>query len=68
MACNRTDAHTIAECANFEDQEQLAQRAFKTLLDDRIAFGEWNDSLWADWLAAENAIPETELRALAGDR
>ncbi len=68
MTCQRTDAHTIAECSDYADPDVVAQRAFRALVDDRLAFGEWNDTLWADWLAAEAVVPETELRALYGDR
>jgi hypothetical protein len=51
MTCTRTDAHTVGECTKPVDP----QRAFKLLVDDRFAFGKWNEDLFNEWVAAENA-------------
>ena len=60
----------IGELAAIRDaaRERKAQAAFRAMLEDHEAVGEWSDSLQAEWIAAENAIPENELRAAWGDR
>ena len=66
-SCTRTDAHAVGECANF-DPDAIAQKAFKLLVDDRITFGQWDDGLWAEWIARENEVPESEMRLMDGNR
>ena len=64
--CTRTDAHTVGECTKPVDP----QRAFKLLVDDRFAFGKWNEDLFNEYVAAENAaeLAESEMRLLDGNR
>ena len=60
--CNRTDAHTIAECGDYPTDEKV-QQAFAIALQDALTNGHWEPEL-----VAEYRLAESELRLLYGDR